>query len=178
MILNSLSLIADIVVQGAINQVLGTNFLCVVQRNPTRLIRVLVVKTQNILTARAQVFLLVRVGSLDRALNLSLAHKAIVLLIFTHLTIGLPLVAIQRPTVITSVSKRIHFTDNFLSDSLLLFVWTHTCGCNWRHDFCKVYLLCLDTCLSNVTSDLYCTSVIFHFLTRTSDVMLALKFIV
>lgn len=30
MILNSLSLIADIVVQGAINQVLGTNFLCVV----------------------------------------------------------------------------------------------------------------------------------------------------
>jgi len=30
MILNSLSLIADVIVQGTINQVLGTNFLSVV----------------------------------------------------------------------------------------------------------------------------------------------------
>jgi hypothetical protein len=94
MILNSLSLIADVVVQRTVNQVLRTNFLSVVKRNSTCLVRVLVVKTQNILTAWAKVFLFVWVGSLNWTLNLSLAHKAIVLLVFAHLTIGLPLIAI------------------------------------------------------------------------------------
>ena len=53
MILNSLSLIADVVVQRTVNQVLRTNFLSVVKRNSTCLIGVLVVETQNVLTARA-----------------------------------------------------------------------------------------------------------------------------
>ena len=52
MILNSLSLTAYVVVQRAINQVLGTYFLCVVKRNSTSLVRVLVVETQNVLTTR------------------------------------------------------------------------------------------------------------------------------
>ena len=53
MILNSLSLIANVVVQWAVDQVLRTNFLCVVERNSTGLVGVLVVETQNVLTARA-----------------------------------------------------------------------------------------------------------------------------
>jgi hypothetical protein len=52
MILNSLSLIAYVVVQRAINQVLGTDFLCVVKRNSTCLVGVLVVETHNVLAAR------------------------------------------------------------------------------------------------------------------------------
>jgi len=58
MILNSLSLIAYsliayVVVQRAVNQVLRTYFLCVVKRNSTRLVGgVLVVKTKNVLTTR------------------------------------------------------------------------------------------------------------------------------
>lgn len=53
MILNSLSLIANVVVQWAVNQVLRTDFLCVVKRNSTCLVGVLVVETKNVLTARA-----------------------------------------------------------------------------------------------------------------------------
>jgi hypothetical protein len=95
MILNSLSLTAYVVVQRAINQVLGADFLCVVKRNSTSLVGgVLVVETHDVLTARAQVFLFVGVGSLNRTLNLCLAHKTVILLIFAHFAISLPLVTI------------------------------------------------------------------------------------
>ena len=52
MILNSLSLIAYVIVQRAVDQVLRTNFLCVIKRNSTGLVGVLVVETENVLTAR------------------------------------------------------------------------------------------------------------------------------
>lgn len=96
MILNSLSLTAYVVVQRAINQVLGTYFLCVVKRNSTSLVGgvVLVVETHDVLTARTQVFLFVRVGSLYGTLNLCLAHKTVILLIFAHFAISLSLVTI------------------------------------------------------------------------------------